>query len=256
MSLLTTGPNQRTGGTLIASEKHALHPRANDLTGQRFGRLTAISVASRVKRKNSSSSFLLWLCRCDCGKEHIVLTQHLRSGAIRSCGCLSRDTTATRSTTHGHTRNRSNTAEYGVWRAVISRCEAESNINFHDYGGRGIRICNRWRESFQSFYEDMGERPSPKHEIDRIDNDGSYTCGRCDDCVARRATANCRWVTRKQQSRNKRSNRLITFDGKTMPVCEWAETLGISVRTIRSRLGRGRSAEAALTMPTDRGRKK
>lgn len=202
---------------------------SRDLTGERFSRLTVKSFAGRGKHKQ-----LIWKCICDCGNECLAYGNGLMRGVKQSCGCLHSDVTAKRSTTHGMTK----TPTYKSWRSMIRRCEAPVDIGFKNYGARGISVCQRWRDSFEAFLEDMGERPSKKYEIDRYpNNDGNYEPG------------NCRWATRTEQARNRRSNTMLTHDGKTMCISEWAESLGWNQGQILNRLYLGWSVDDALTTP-------
>jgi hypothetical protein len=139
------------------------------------------------------------------------------------------------STTHGMHR----TPEYRAWQKMRQRCSNPKCQRYDRYGARGIRVCERWR-SFEAFFEDMGHRPSPRHSLDRIDNDGNYEPG------------NCRWATRAEQNRNRGDNRLVTFGGLTMTVAEWARTVGVHVRTLYCRLANGWSIEDSLTKPVER----
>jgi hypothetical protein len=120
---------------------------------------------------------------------------------------------------------------------MIERCERSYHNRFHRYGGRGIRICERWRHDFEAFLADMGPLPGPRYSIERIDNDADYEPG------------NCRWATPKEQARNTRRNRLVTYAGRTLCVNAWAEELGMNRRTISARLKKGWSPEQALTLP-------
>lgn len=130
-----------------------------------------------------------------------------------------------------------NTITYVSWEAMNQRCYDRKSINYRRYGGRGVMVCQRWRESFPSFLADMGERPSLAHSLDRIDNNGPYEPG------------NCRWATDKQQSRNRANNRLLTYKGETRCVMEWAEILGLSKHTIFNRLREGWAVERIMTTP-------
>lgn len=159
-----------------------------DLTGQRFGRLTAIELRGRSKSGNA-----FWLCRCECGVEKIVVSGALRSGNTTSCRCYHREISGVHLKTHG----RSRTKEHRIWCGMINRCTNPRQPHYHRYGGRGIKICQRWRESFEAFFEDMGLCPSPKHSLDRIDNDGDYAPG------------NVRWATYKEQRANQRTKEQI-----------------------------------------------
>lgn len=116
--------------------------------------------------------------------------------------------------------------EYRSWAHMIGRCTVPTDKSYKNYGGRGITVCYEWRTSFRAFYEDMGPRPTPKHQLDRIDNNGNYE------------PSNCRWATPTEQANNRRSNRLITFDGKTMNAKEWSKVLGLDYNTLRQRLFR------------------
>ena len=127
--------------------------------------------------------------------------------------------------------------EWDAWRMMRYRCENSGHPYYHHYGGRGIRVCKRWRESFAYFYADMGPKPTPKHSLDRIDNDGPYS------------PENCRWATATMQHRNTRTNKLLTYRGETLCVAAWAERLGIKKGTLYSRLHQGWSVEKALTTP-------
>lgn len=156
---------------------------AIDITGMKFERLTA---QKRIGRKDGS---VLWKCLCECGRSHIAAVKYLRNGSIKSCGCLRAEKARIRMLKHGL----SGLYEYAIWQGIIDRCERPKNQDWHLYGARGISICERWRHSFEAFLEDMGYRPSRRHSIDRINNDGNYE------------PQNCRWATPKQQRRNQRN---------------------------------------------------
>jgi hypothetical protein len=202
-------------------------PNFKDLTGQVFGRLTVLAFAG-IKASRAS-----WLCRCKCGTQKEVVGQHLLRGSSKSCGCLSREQSISRSTTHG----KFGTPEYRTWTGIITRCCNSRNHGYARYGGRGITVCERWRSSFEAFYEDMGDRPSPRHSIERVNNGLGYS------------KENCVWATPSQQARNRRSNRLLTFNGQTKSLVEWAEELGMQPDTLGRRLKDGWSVERALTTP-------
>lgn len=167
-----------------------------------------------------------WHCQCVCGKILTVEHSNLRSGNTKSCGCR-------------HEQHHSSyTPEYRVYKTMFRRCYDPRCKEYPRWGGRGIMICERWRESFANFIADMGRRPSPDHSLDRIDNNLSYSA------------ENCRWATDAEQSRNKRTNRLITFRGETKTLVEWSEHLGISRCTLAARLDNlGWDIEAAFTRP-------
>jgi len=193
-----------------------------EMAGRRFGLAVVVNHAGV-----EPSGEISWLCRCDCGKQFASPGSRLRRGSTVSCGCKRRRGKAP---VHGGF----GTPEYAVWASIKSRCSDPDN---RDYYGRGITVCKRWDDSFESFLADMGKRPSKQHSIDRKDNNGNYEPG------------NCRWVTRKEQERNKRSNRILTLNGKSQPIVVWSEELGIHQKLIACRLRRGWSEKDALTVP-------
>lgn len=206
-------------------------PRSADITGLQFGRLT---VMARAPRTGSAAR---WVCRCECGNETIAWGQNLRNGRSQSCGCRQKEAAAkiaplahAANTTHGKT----NTPEFKAWRSIIDRCTNPNIEHFHNYGGRGITICERWM-TFENFYSDVGNRPSPDHSIERINNNGNYE------------PSNCKWATRTEQANNRRTNRLIEYKGQTLTAAEAARLTGIPVRTIRQRLRRGWTDAASLS---------
>lgn len=198
-----------------------------NLVGQSFGRWTVLDFWGCDNRRS------YWRCRCACGTERRVDQSQLRSGKSRSCGCLTRDVSASLHTTHGWSRHR----VCLVWHSMIARCHKPRSANYKHYGARGISVCKRWRLSLQNFIDDMGLPPSDKHSIDRIDNDGDYEL------------ANCRWVTQSEQLRNTRRNVMLTFDGKTQCLTDWAHELGVTFDLIYGRIRNGWSVEDALTRP-------
>lgn len=192
-----------------------------DLTGMSFSRLTVIGEA----RKH------YWLCRCECGVEKSIYQSNLISGRTRSCGCLNRENLNVKGT-----HRKTGTEAYRVWAAMKARCYRVTSKDYPNWGGRGITVCDRWKNSFENFLEDMGDRP-PGFTIDRIDVNGNYEPG------------NCRWATKEQQSRNKTNNHVITFNGESACISEWAERVGIKYFTICSRLASGWTVEDSLTIP-------
>lgn len=193
--------------------------------GKTYGRFVVLSFAGRNKHGN-----LLWNCKCSCGTMKQVLGCSLLTGKT-SCGCASREATIKRNTKHGLAK----TPEYATWSAVKGRCTCKTHQDYAYYGGRGIKICDRWLV-FENFLADMGPRPSSRHTIERRDNNSDY----CAD--------NCSWQTRKVQSRNKRDVPLYEYKGEKKSVAEWAEIYGLHPETLRNRIKRSRwSMERCLT---------
>lgn len=206
-------------------------PKLHDLTGETFGRWTVVGRA-----ESSRTGVTRWLCRCQCGTMRPVFASNLRRSLTVSCGCHIAEKRASLRRTHGQSR----TPEHGIWLKMISRCHHPNDIAYPLYGARGIKVCDRWRWSLTAFLADMGARPSVKHTIDRINNDGDYEPG------------NCRWATALQQARNTRKCHRITFDGQTKCLTEWSEATGISQKTILTRLRTGWPVALALTVPVKR----
>lgn len=160
-----------------------------DITGARFAHLLIISFAGLARKKKA-----LWLCRCDCGREKVILGESLRAGSTRSCGCKKAEWIAAKKRRHGQSggaHGADSTREYQTWQAMKSRCLNRNNADYKNYGGRGIAVCERWL-SFENFFADMGKRPSRVHSLDRLDVNGNYEA------------ANCRWATPQQQRDNQR----------------------------------------------------
>jgi hypothetical protein len=206
------------------------------MVGKTFSRLT---VVARTTTSTDGKAF--WLCRCVCGRETCVEGKKLRAGHTRSCGCFAREEQVRRgreAIRHGHARTHSAkpTPEYKTWSSIIGRCTNPIDANYARYGGRGITVCRRWRR-FENFLADMGMRPHAGLSIDRRDNNKGYW------------KSNCRWATRKEQQRNKRSNHLLTVDGETAPLVVWADRYGLKKQTLRMRLTKGWSADRAVKEP-------
>lgn len=206
-----------------------------DLSGKRFGRLT---VLHRVETPPGRQVY--FLCRCDCGTEKAVQAPKLKSGNTRSCGCYNSDCRVV----HGHARSASKTSEYNIYHGMLARCYNIKSLHYPTYGAAGVDVCERWRNSFEAFLEDMGPRPSKYHSIDRIDNSRGYS------------PDNCRWAESVTQMNNRKINHRVTFRGKTMTIAEWSKYLGIADTTIHTRLSRGWSVEEALGLAPNRALKR
>ena len=203
-------------------------PPVIDLTGQTFGRW-------KVKQRDWAArpdERARWICRCECGEKRSVDGGNLRTGLSRSCGCLHSEQSAEAHRTHGM----SGTKVYQAWQGMHTRCGNPREPGFKHYGGRGIKICKRWRK-FENFYADMGIPPSKKHSLDRIDNDGNYE------------PRNCRWATELQQKSNRRNTRRLTFKGETKTITEWSRKTGLSWEVIYGRVRLGWSVHKALSTP-------
>lgn len=206
-----------------------------DIVGQRFGRLTVISFAGRGCDGRGR-----WLCQCDCGNQKIVSNSNLGRGVV-SCGCKRKEDLAKNGfrLKHGQSRSRL----YGVWGAMVDRCENPNAHEYENYGGRGIKICDEWRTNFEAFaewaYANGYDEKAKRREstLDRIDVDGDYE------------PSNCRFASAKEQNRNRRSNVMITYNGETHCMSEWAEIAGIPYGTFQHRLYKGWSVEDAIGRP-------
>lgn len=201
-----------------------------DIEGMVFGRLTVMGFVGRSSNNNS-----LWECRCSCGKVIITRSDSLRrnDNNTLSCGCYHREI----KTKHGL----SHTSMYRLWRGILSRCLNKKYRTYPRYGGRGIKICERWME-FENFLQDMGERPSGT-SLNRINNDGDYS------------PDNCEWATAVAQANNTASNVNITWKGRTQTIAQWAKELGMHHAVLRYRIDAGWEIDRALTTPARARRK-
>lgn len=199
----------------------------NDLTGKRFGKLV---VECRAGKDSSGHS--AWRCKCDCGNTKVARGSHLKAGDIQSCGCIVAEQLRGRSTKHGleHTRL------YRIWRGIMARCYNPESNRYHRYGGRGITVCEEWKNDVKAFFDwAVANGYRDDLTIDRKDNDGPYS------------PDNCRWATQKEQLNHTSRNRNVTINGVTKTVTQWAEINGISIGTVWTRLRRGWDDEKAVT---------
>lgn len=195
--------------------------------GERFARLVLIKELPGSR----------WLCKCDCGEFPIIRAVSLRSGRTRSCGCLQKVRASEANLKHGHSAGGRLTKTYNAWINMRQRCCNINHERYKDYGGRGVKVCERWH-AFDNFLADMGPCPGKKLTIERMNNSGNYEPG------------NCVWDTYKVQGNNTRHNRLIEYQEVTMTLEQWADRVGLRSDTIRMRLDRlGWSIKRALTTP-------
>lgn len=206
-------------------------PRKNDLTGMKFNRLKAI------KPIGIRNGEIVWRFECDCKNTIDVIGSRVKNGYIKSCGCLATDVNRTMRITHGYSK----TKLYVVWQSMKRRCLDEKYPKYKDYGSRGITVCDEWLEfeNFKKWSDDSGYKEGLT--IDRIDNDKGYF------------PDNCQWITNEEQQLNKRNNRIITFNGKSQTISEWARELNINEQTLRNRLQKENvDIEKALTTPVNK----
>lgn len=216
---------------MVKPQRIPTHPKFVDLSDKEFERLTVLCYVGRSR----------WLCQCKCGKLKVTSTTALTRHATRSCGCLHKELTGARMRKHGM----SETSEFTIWLSIRDRCNNKNCPRYADYGGRGIKVCPEWQESFENFYRGMGPRPSKNHSVERKDNDGDYS------------SQNCVWATAKQQGRNTRANHYVNFRGSKVSIAELADITGVKYRTILSRILRGFTLEEAITVGSlNRGRQK
>lgn len=197
--------------------------------GKRFGRWTVLTFVPATKHQAARGK-----CRCDCGTVKEVQFYTLLNRST-SCGCFSKEINSRVHFVHGES-NKHTTTEYVVWLSMKARCLNKKNKHYKYYGGRGIKICDRWRNSFENFLADMGRRPKGK-SIERKNNDGDYE------------PSNCKWATRQEQANNKSQSRFISFSGIRLTVGQWARRAGIEDATLRHRLYAGWSVRDALNKP-------
>jgi hypothetical protein len=198
-----------------------------DLTGKKFNRLT---VVERVNDYISPNGFrsTQWKCICECGNEVIVSTSHLRSGHTKSCGCYGREVCVQNGLKIKHGLKESRV--YRIWSCMKNRCYNQKDDNYKYYGGRGITVCDEWKDDFQTFYDwSMSHGYTDNLTIDRINVNGNYE------------PSNCRWATHSEQGKNKRNVIFITFEGETKTLREWSEITGIKYITLFYRYKTGKT---------------
>lgn len=200
----------------------------NNLIGKKFTRYTVL----KMHHERAKCGAVLWVCRCDCGNERLVIAQNLIRGNSKSCGCLCRENTSKANSTHRLTKH----PVYKSWASMKKRCHGNDPHAYKYYGSRGIKMCERW-ERFENFWDDMSPTWKQGLKIERINNDGDY----CPE--------NCKWATHSEQLRNTRLTRWLEFKGLRKSLAEWSEITAIPYKTIHSRLVYGWNVERALTAP-------
>jgi hypothetical protein len=200
----------------------------NDLSGRRFGRLIALDPVKIGPKK------IKWRCRCDCGGTALVIGPKLKTGNTSSCGCFQEESRK-RKRTHDLTVRGELPPEYESWCKIKARCHNPKSDRYRFYGGRGITMCERWRNSFPEFLADLGPRPGPGYTVERLDNNGHYE------------PSNCCWATKKTQANNRRSNKRVQWQVQDLTLAEWSDELGIPAAVLSARLRHGWSVERAFT---------
>lgn len=207
--------------------------KRSNLEGQKFNRLLVL------RKIDTGKKMTYYECLCDCGNRHVANGAMIKSGHIKSCGCLQREITSERLKAHGFSKTRL----YRVWQGMINRCRNPKHDYYSSYGGRGIEVCNEWKNDFLTFRKwslENGYDENAKFSectIDRIDNNGNYE------------PSNCRWISSREQSINKRTTIMIEIDGETKPLIVWAEEFGLNPTTLKSRLKRGLVTKEDLSKP-------
>jgi hypothetical protein len=194
-----------------------------DVCGQKFGRLL---VVERLGSYNKRESY--FKCICDCGNELNVKLGHLKSGNTKSCGCYKSEIRTKLNTTHGNAKSKNRSTEYVSYHAMISRCYNKNQRSYADYGGKGVIVCDRWLNSFENFLEDMGKKPNSNYTLERIRVNGIYEPN------------NCKWITRAEQSKNKRTSVWHEHNGVKMILSDWAKFLNVHPSAIRLKIRSGK----------------
>lgn len=202
------------------------------MIGTTYGRLTVVATEGAGIGAKSK-----WRCLCTCGNEKIARGDHLRNGVSRSCGCLARETASIGNRTHGESMSTGYTKEYRAWQAMLARCRNPNVKLYSRYGGRGITVCQRWEDSYETFLADMKRAPTPKHSLDRIDFNGNYEPN------------NCRWATSGLQRRNASHVVTVEVEGEAMCLKDACAKMGRSYKIVHGRIRRGWTIADALATP-------
>lgn len=194
----------------------------DDLTGNKYGRLTVIGLSPKVSGRKS-----YWVCECTCGNKHVVRSDSLKSGNVQSCGCLKKEQDKMNLTKH-HRHLESHTRLHDTWLGIKARVSCSGNPSYPNYGGRGIAMCSEWFNSYGAFRDwALKNGYSPDLTIERVNNDGDYEPN------------NCTWIKAEEQAINRRSTVWVEWNGETKNVTQWAKKLGIKYGTLIARYNRG-----------------
>jgi len=204
--------------------------------GDKICRLTIIG-EDKPHELPSGKRLRKFFCRCDCGNLKSVISGNIKEGKTESCGCLQKERARATKTLFKKTHGMTQTSEYAAWHAMVQRCSVKTNQSYSNYGGRGIKVCDRWLGNFNNFLLDMGKKPTPAHSLDRIDNNGNYE------------PSNCRWATKVEQGNNRRDNKTVTYDGVTRTLAMWSRIYFGNSYTVSRRLKSGWSVERTLNTP-------
>lgn len=202
--------------------------KQEDYIGKTYNKLTILNFETPEDYKNKKTGYIqkqhVVTCKCNCGNLWTGKLQNIKRETTTSCGCYK--TKTLKENPRGKTHGLVNTSEYYSWNAMKNRCLNKNAPNYHNYGGRGITVCDRWKDSFENFYTDMGSKPKKGYSIDRIDNNGNYEPN------------NCKWSSQKEQTNNQRTNKLLTYKNKIQTLSQWCEELNLNRDTVIERLNK------------------
>lgn len=219
--------------------------------GAKYGRLTVLAPAPKIQYKDGHE-YWAWLCRCECGIEKVIKDSSLKAGITQSCGCLQLEKArlaATWATRHGEGANGRETPEYISWLGLNRRARNPNRKNYHCWDG--VEVCERWLV-YENFLADMGRRPTKKHSIDRIENEGHYSCGKCSQCLRNGWPFNGRWATSAEQARNRSDNHFLTIGAETLCIEDWEITRGLPKGLVRGRVSAGWLIDENILRPPHR----
>ena len=211
----------------------------NKFIGRKFGRITVISEHDRLKYDKNWVVRYMMNCLCECGTEKVIDLSSLRAGRTLSCSCYNREVNTKKQTTHGLSKENGKKSKIScIWTAMKQRCYNPKNKNYNNYGGRGIKVCDRWKDSIENFVNDMGNRPSDEYSLERLEVNGNY----CPE--------NCIWILKENQAKNTRRTHKITYNGKTKCLNDWCKELNLKYSRIRHMIKDLKlTFEEAITVP-------